>query len=154
MASYVETIVGPGEQVLYIGKVSLYSILPSLIGGTLLIVIGGVLTLAAGPIALLLSVVGLVWLLAGLIRRNSTELAVTNRRVIAKFGLVRRSTVELNLAKVESIRVEQTVGGRLFGYGSVIVTGTGSTMDPIPYIADPIKFRQAVQSATDAVQRA
>jgi uncharacterized membrane protein YdbT with pleckstrin-like domain len=99
-------------------------------------------------------VVGLVWLLAGLIRRNSTELAVTNRRVIAKFGLVRRSTVELNLAKVESIRVEQTVGGRLFGYGSVFVTGTGSTMDPIPYIADPIKFRQAVQSATDAVQRA
>jgi uncharacterized membrane protein YdbT with pleckstrin-like domain len=154
LASYVETIVGPGEQVLYIGKVSLYSILPSLIGGTLLIVIGGVLTLAAGPFALVLSVLGLVWLLAGLIRRNSTELAVTNRRVIAKFGLVRRSTVELNLAKVESIRVEQTVGGRLFGYGSVFVTGTGSTMDPIPYIADPIKFRQAVQSATDAVQRA
>ena len=153
MASYIETIVGPGEHVLYIGKVSLFSILPSLSGGTLLILIGGVSAIGVGPVGLIVSALGLVWVLAGLIRRNSTELAVTNRRVIAKFGLIRRSTIELNLAKVESIRVEQSVGGRIFGYGSVIVTGTGSTMDPIPYIADPIKFRQAVQSATDIAQK-
>jgi uncharacterized membrane protein YdbT with pleckstrin-like domain len=154
LASYVETIVGPGEHVLYVGKVSLFSILPSLVGGILLILIGGVSAIAVGPVGLVIAAIGLVWLLAGLIRRNSTELAVTNRRVIAKFGLLRRSTIELNLAKVESIRVEQSVGGRLFGYGSVFVTGTGSTMDPIPYIADPIKFRQAVQSATDVAQKA
>ena len=153
MASYVETIVGPGEHVLYIGKVSLFSILPSLIGGILLILIGGVSAVGVGPVGLIVSALGLVWVLAGLIRRNSTELAVTNRRVVAKFGLIRRSTIELNLAKVESIRVEQSVGGRIFGYGSVFVTGTGSTMDPIPYIADPIKFRQAVQAATDVAQK-
>jgi uncharacterized membrane protein YdbT with pleckstrin-like domain len=88
-----------------------------------------------------------------MIRRASTELAVTTRRVIAKFGFISRSTVELNLAKIESVRVEQTVTGRIFNYGSIIVTGTGSTMDPIPFIADPIRFRQAIQSATDTVQR-
>lgn len=155
MASYVETIVGSGEQVLHVGKVSMFSILPLLLGGSLLILIGGgALAIGTGPLGLIIAAFGLILILAGLIRRNSTELAVTNRRVIAKFGLVSRSTIELNLAKVESIRVEQSIGGRIFGYGSVIVTGTGSTMDPIPYIADPIKFRQAVQSATDAVQKA
>src|SRR5437016_3553326 len=119
MSSYVETIVGPGEQVLYVGRVSLYSILASLVGGTLLIVIGAVLAVAT-PFALAVSVIGLAWLLVGLIRRNATELAVTSHRVIAKFGFISRSTVELNLTKIESIRVEQSVMGRLLGYGSVI----------------------------------
>ena len=153
MASYVETIVGPGEHVLYVGKVSMFSILPLLLAGAVLAVIGTGLTIGSGPIGLIAVGCGIVLIFVGIIRRNSTELAVTNRRVIAKFGFVRRSTIELNLSKVESIRVEQSVGGRIFGYGSVIVTGTGSTMDPIPYIADPIKFRQAVQAATDVIQK-
>ena len=153
MASYVETIVGPDEKVLYIGRVSLLSILPSLIGGALLVVVGGAFTVEAGPLGLIFAALGLIVILVALIRRNSTELAVTNRRVIAKFGFIKRSTIELNLAKVESVRVEQSIVGRIFGYGSVIVTGTGATMDPIPYIANPIKFRQAVQSATDAAQK-
>ena len=151
--SYVATIVGPGEHVVYSGKMSLFSILSSLIGGLLLIAIGIGLAIL-NPFGALVAVAGLIVILAALIRRNSTELAVTNRRVIAKFGFIRRSTVELNLAKVESIRVEQSVLGRIFNYGSIIVTGTGSTMDPIPFIANPIGFRQAVQAATDTVQRA
>lgn len=162
MPSYVQSFVGPGEEILYLGRVSLVSILPSLIGGALLIfagcagaignfTIGGTRELTFG--ALLVALAGVAIVVAGLIRRNSTELAVTSRRVIAKFGWVRRGTVELNLPKVESIRVEQSVMGRLFGYGSIIVTGTGSTMDPIPFIADPIGFRQAVQAATDRAQR-
>jgi len=154
MASYVESIVGPGENVLYVGKVSYLSILPALVGGALLAMIGGVVTIGAPPIGLVLVLIGALWFVAGLIQRSSTELAVTNRRVIAKFGLVRRSTVELNLSKVESIRVEQGVLGRVFGFGSIIVTGTGSTMEPISYISDPIRFRQAVQEATDSRQQA
>lgn len=153
MTSYVESIVGEGEQVLYVGKVSLFSILPSIIGGGLLIIVGLAGSVAAPPLGIVLLALGALALAVGFIKRSSTELAVTNRRVIAKFGLVRRSTVELNLSKIESIRVEQSVVGRLLGYGSIFVTGTGSTMEPIPYIADPIKFRQAVQSATDSIQR-
>jgi len=149
--SYVESIIGAGERVLYVGKVSYLAILPALVGGTLLIVVGAALTLT-NPLAATIAVAGIIWLASGLIRRSSTELAVTNRRVIAKFGFIRRSTVELNIAKIESVRVEQSLLGRMLGYGSVYVTGTGSTMDPIPYISKPIAFRQAVQSATDAVQ--
>jgi uncharacterized membrane protein YdbT with pleckstrin-like domain len=151
LASYVESIVGSGERILYVGKVSLFAILPALVGGALLIVVGAGLSVV-NPLAALIAVAGIVWLAVGLIRRASTELAVTDRRVIAKFGFIRRSTVELNIAKIESVRVEQSVLGRIFNYGSVFVTGTGSTMDPIPFIAKPIAFRQAVQSATDLAQ--
>jgi uncharacterized membrane protein YdbT with pleckstrin-like domain len=153
LASYVESIVGDGEQVLYVGKVSFFSILPSIIGGGLLVIVGLAASIAAGPLSIVLIALGALALAVGFIKRSSTELAVTNRRVIAKFGLVRRSTVELNLSKIESIRVEQTVMGRLLNYGSIFVTGTGSTMEPIPYIADPMKFRQAVQSATDSIRQ-
>jgi len=154
LASYVESIVGEGERVLYVGKVSLFSILPAIIGGGLLVVIGLVGLATAGPLGVVFLALGALALAVGFIKRSSTELAVTNRRVIAKFGLVRRSTVELNLAKIESIRVEQSVPGRLLGYGSIFVTGTGSTIEPIPYISEPIKFRQAVQSATDSLRQA
>jgi uncharacterized membrane protein YdbT with pleckstrin-like domain len=154
VSSYVAEILGPGEKLLYQGHVSLFAILPSLVGGLVLAAAGAVVTATAGPVGLVLVALGLIWIGVALVRRNATELAVTDRRVIAKFGFISRSTVELNLTKIESIRVEQTVMGRLCGYGSVFVTGTGSTMDPIPFISEPIKFRQAVQSATDTMQRA
>jgi uncharacterized membrane protein YdbT with pleckstrin-like domain len=161
MASYLETIIGPDERVMHVGRVSLLSILSSLVGGGLLIIVGiGLLAVPSGSpdamhfIAGILALFGAVVILVALVRRASTELAVTNRRVIAKFGFIRRSTVEMNLTKVESVRVEQSIMGRLFGFGSIIVTGTGSTLDPIPFIADPIAFRQAIQAATDALPRA
>jgi uncharacterized membrane protein YdbT with pleckstrin-like domain len=166
MASYVEAIVGPGETVRYVGHVSLWSIAGALVAGAVLVIVGGALA-AAGmgapvlgrtdlppAVGLLVAAVGVAWVIAALIRRSATELAVTNRRVIAKFGLVSRSTIELNLLKVESVRVEQSIAGRLLGYGSVIVVGTGSSIDPIRFIADPIRFRQALQSAIDDLQDA
>lgn len=153
MSSYVAEILSPGERLVYEGHVSMFAILPSLVGGAVLILAGIGLIIGAGPVGFVLVALGLIWIAAALIRRSSTELAVTDRRVIAKFGFVSRNTIELNLSKLESVRVEQSVMGRIFGYGSVYVTGTGSTLDPIPFIADPIKFRQAVQTATDAMQR-
>jgi len=151
VSSYIEEIVGPGETVVHVGHVSFFAILGSLIGGSILIAAGVVVVLGGVlPLGAAVAIAGVIWLASGLIRRASTELAVTNRRVIAKFGLVRRSTVEINLSKIESVRVEQSVMGRLLGYGSIIVTGTGATMDPIPFISRPIEFRQALQAATDA----
>jgi uncharacterized membrane protein YdbT with pleckstrin-like domain len=161
MASYVETIIGPGEHIVHVGRVSLLTILSSLLGGTFLIVVAIALLLmpvgspdVTRALAGIAAALGVLVIVVALVRRSSTELAVTNRRVIAKFGLIARSTVEMNLAKIESVRVEQTVLGRLFGFGSIIVTGTGSTMDPIRFIADPIAFRQAIQAATDVLPKA
>ena len=87
-----------------------------------------------------------------LVARATSEFAVTNRRVIIKVGLVSRRTVELNLEKVESIGVEQTILGRILGYGTIVVVGTGGTKEPFPRIADPMGFRRAVNEATEALR--
>jgi uncharacterized membrane protein YdbT with pleckstrin-like domain len=82
--------------------------------------------------------------LRAFIRRATTELAVTDQRVIYKAGLISRHTLEMNRAKVESVTVDQTLLGRLFGYGTIIVRGTGSTLEPIRDITDPLAFRSHI----------
>ncbi len=75
---------------------------------------------------------------------SSTELVVTDRRVIHKVGFISRKTREMNREKVESIDVDQSVGGRLFGYGTIIVHGTGSSWEPFTNISDPLAFRSLI----------
>lgn len=78
------------------------------------------------------------------IRRVTTEFAVTDRRVIYKTGLFSRHTLEMNRSKVESVDVDQPLTGRIFGYGTIILRGTGSTLEPINHIADPLAFRSQI----------
>ncbi len=73
-----------------------------------------------------------------------TELVLTNKRVIAKFGFIRRSSVEIIFEKVESINVHQSVVGRILDFGTIYIHGTGQAQVPIPLIIDPLKFRYAV----------
>jgi uncharacterized membrane protein YdbT with pleckstrin-like domain len=81
----------------------------------------------------------------GQLRRNATEMAVTNKRVIVKTGLANRRTIELLLPRVESVVVEEPAVGRVLGYGTVIVRGTGGTPEVFPQIAHPLRFREQVQ---------
>ena len=83
--------------------------------------------------------------LAGLLKRNATEMAVTNKRVIVKTGLASRRTIEILLSRIESIAVEEPTIGRLIGYGTVIVRGTGGTPEMFEKIAHPLEFRAQVQ---------
>ena len=78
------------------------------------------------------------------IRRATTELAITDRRVIYKAGLLARHTLEMNRSKVESIDVDQSILGRLLGYGTIIVRGTGGSLEPIGMISDPLTFRSHI----------
>jgi uncharacterized membrane protein YdbT with pleckstrin-like domain len=78
------------------------------------------------------------------IRRATTELAVTDRRVIYKSGVISRHTLEMNRSKVESVDVDQSLLGRLFGFGTVIVRGTGGSLEPIRLISDPLGFRSHI----------
>jgi uncharacterized membrane protein YdbT with pleckstrin-like domain len=141
--SYVDKSLIPGEQVVY--RASLYR-LPFL-------------WLIVPVVAAFVAAVFHVWLVvlaalivAGLIfvnvwaRRAATELAVTNKRVIIAVGAVRRRTVELMLDKIEGIRVDQTVPGRIFNYGTVIITGSGGTHESFDKIAVPLEFRRQVQA--------
>src|SRR5206468_6927850 len=90
-------------------------------------------------------VAALVWL-AQWVKAQTSEFAVTNKRVIVKVGLIRRDTLELLLSKVESIGVDQTVTGRIVGYGSIVVVGTGGTRETFKNIARPLDFRKQVQA--------
>jgi uncharacterized membrane protein YdbT with pleckstrin-like domain len=90
-------------------------------------------------------VAAFIFLAVGLVRRDATEMAVTNRRVIVKTGLLSRRTVELLLPRIESVVVEEPAMGRALGYGTVILRGTGGTPEAFRQIAHPLQFREQVQ---------
>lgn len=136
MSGYVKKNLITGEEVIYEAKLSLWHLAPQ-------IILGFILLFALG--------LGLLVWLAVYLKYSSTELAITNKRVIAKFGFIRRNTVELNLKKLESIRVEQGILGRIFNFGSIIVAGAGNPQAPIPGISDPLKFRQVVLAEQENV---
>lgn len=85
---------------------------------------------------------------AAFIVKATTEIAITDRRIIFKRGLVSRRVKEMRVENVESAEVTQTVLGRLLNYGDVDVRGTGvGDINLPPWIDDPIQFRKAVQRA-------
>lgn len=89
--------------------------------------------------------VGILLAVSRFIAYKSSEFAVTNKRVLIKVGFIRRHSLELLLQKVEGIGVDQGILGRIFGYGTIIVTGTGGTKEPFKNIGDPLAFRKHVQ---------
>ena len=151
---YVDRVLQPCETLLHKSKLHWLIYLPVL-PLLAVFVVGAALHLGIGsanadpavlPSALMaVGAVGAVvaWLRAWM-RRVSTELAVTDRRVIFKRGLIRRHTVEMNMDKVESVDVDQSILGRIFNYGDVTVRGTGASIEPLRLIDDPLGFRSRV----------
>jgi uncharacterized membrane protein YdbT with pleckstrin-like domain len=88
------------------------------------------------------------------LRLISTELAITNRRVIAKGGFISRVTFEIMLTRVEGANIDQTVWGRVFNYGSIYVHGTGGGITPINHVAYPLAFKQALMAWVEKNQAA
>jgi uncharacterized membrane protein YdbT with pleckstrin-like domain len=78
------------------------------------------------------------------LRRLTTEIAVTDRRIILKRGLIQRHTIEINMDKVESVDVDQSILGRIFDFGTVTVHGTGTSIEPLRNVSAPIALRNAV----------
>jgi membrane protein YdbS with pleckstrin-like domain len=98
-----------------------------------------------GMAGVALIIIGNIILAIAVVRRNATEMAVTNKRIIIKVGFLTKRTVELFLSKVESVGVEQTLLGRMMGYGGITVRGTGGTNEPFSHVANPLEFRRQVQ---------
>jgi uncharacterized membrane protein YdbT with pleckstrin-like domain len=150
--SYVDRHLLPGETVSYRTrlhwKVYLlpgFLVLLVLLPLTILALSSDLKILALAPALAALGVTAFAWL-----RRRGSEFAVTNKRVIIKLGVLTTRSVELLLPKVEGIAVEQSLAGRVFGYGGIVVTGSGGTKEPFEGIQSPLDFRQAVQAATDS----
>jgi len=147
MTSYVDSVLAPGEKIIHRASISHWNFALSYLVGFALI--------AAGLAAFFMSdrrevfvgaavalAIGLVVLLAAAIRRATTELVLTDRRIITKRGLISRDTVEMNLGKVESVHVNQSLLGRLLDYGDVTVVGTGASLEPLIGIARPLELRR------------
>ncbi|MGA8231332.1 MAG: PH domain-containing protein [Candidatus Acidiferrales bacterium] len=166
--SYVEANLVPGETVIYQTRLHWIVMLGHLVVGCLLLALPGVLLLyyaltqtgidsrtlhvmEAGGIALV--VCGMVAIVMGIARRNATEMAVTNRRLVIKTGLASRKTVEMLLNKVETIEVSETASGRILGYGSIVVIGTGGTPEPFDKVAHPLEFRSQVQQQIEKLHQ-
>lgn len=104
-------------------------------------------TIAAG----LLFVLGLITFLRMMIRKWSTEIGVTSHRFVEKYGLLSMRTNEIALPNIEGVKVTQSILGRVFGYGTVKIEGTGVDSVTTPAIADPVGFVRAIQTAKEHV---
>ncbi len=145
--SFVQDNLLSNEQVL--AQARLHKII--LLNGPTIFLLG-ILSTIEGSHALgtVLFILGLLGFIMALLRFKTTEFALTNRRVIAKWGILSRHTIELNLDKIEGVNVSQGILGRMLGYGSVILVGTGGSAEPMKQIADPFAIRKAIQEKLSA----
>ena len=143
---YVESVLAPGERVVHRAAISHWNFAASYLIGLLCLVGAGAAAYFdrqnGGVIAAVLVVIGVIIIMVALIRRGTTELVLTDRRIIAKRGFIARSTVEMSLAKVESLHVDQGLFGRVFDFGDVTVVGTGSSLEPLRCICGPLELRR------------
>jgi uncharacterized membrane protein YdbT with pleckstrin-like domain len=149
--SYVKKVLQPGETLIFATGLHWLTYLPSI----LLFIVAVAMAVAsravdqdmAQPLLLaagvVLMIAILVWIVEA-IRRASVEVAVTDQRVIFKAGIISRHTIEIHRSKVESVDVDQSILGRIFGYGTVVVRGTGGSLEPMRNIAEPLKFRSFI----------
>ena len=156
MSSYVESVLAPGERIVHRAAVSHWTYALSYFVGLVCFAAAlGALRLhgpARGWIAAGAALLGILVILVAVIRRASTELVLTDRRIIAKRGFIARDTVEMNLAKVESLHVAQGLLGRLLGYGDVTVVGTGSSLEPLRGVAHPLELRRKLGEIAGSAQ--
>ncbi len=139
--SYVQRVLQPGEQVRHISSIHWIVYWPGIVVA-LLAVVAYWRGWEYVAYAFALVAVGLVvqqwfqwWV---------TEIAVTDRRVIYKKGFIRRQTNEMNMDKVESVKIDQSIIGRMLDYGNVKILGTGEGFETLRTIPSPIELRNSI----------
>ena len=150
--SYVERVLQPGEQVRHISSIHWILYWPGVAVALLAVAaywFGETrwLPRAWQYTAYALALVAVVLLVKEWCQWWITEIAVTNRRVIYKRGLIRLQTNEMNMDKVESVQVNQSILGRMFDFGTVRILGTGEGFEALQTIAGPIKLRNSITGA-------
>ncbi len=138
---FVESSLISGEGVIQTAKVSWMSQLRYFIFAVFFLILGAYF--------LPWIIVAFLLVLSMVVNVTSTELAVTNKKVIGKIGFIRRTSVDIPVRKLESINIDQGIIGRVFGYGTIELIGIGGNYFVIPWIKNPMKFRRTVMSAMD-----
>jgi uncharacterized membrane protein YdbT with pleckstrin-like domain len=159
--SYVAKVLQPGETVLATGKfhwiIYLWSVFWAFLGIVLFVALTGTSVgdlvskqtrFNNNDVAAIVLVAALILAVLSFVRawfrQWTTELAVTDRRVIYKTGFIQRTTAEMNMGKVETVQVDQPILGRLLNYGTIHIRGTGTGIEHLDRIADPLALRTAI----------
>ncbi len=151
--SYLDDHLLAGERIMYRARLHwtmfLASIVVVLLGVALAILLQ-VVEPAYSFAGLALAGIGLLLAIGPAIRYVTSEFAVTDKRVLGKVGFIERESDETLLSKVEAIAVDQGVLGRLLGFGTITITGTGGTQEVFSGISEPLEFRRQIQSQISA----
>ena len=149
--SYYRKVLQPGETVRYVGKLhwSIYRNAILLAIPTILLAVFCLsLPNDQRPLVLIgVAILALLTLFAFLgawFVQVTTEIVVTDKRIIHKVGWISRRTEEINVTKVETVDVTQGVMGRIFGYGTVLIHGIGGSWEPLRQIASPLDLRNSI----------
>jgi len=146
MSSYVQSTLTPGERILAETKIALRAYWSNFTVAALFVLVFFSPALGSTARFLVFAII-VVCVVPPLIRYWTNEFALTNKRVVAKLGMLALSTIEIQLEKIESLRVDQSVFGRLFGYGTIVIVGSGGSREAIPTIPDPVRFRMNFSGA-------
>jgi uncharacterized membrane protein YdbT with pleckstrin-like domain len=146
---YIERVLQPGENLVHASKIHWVIYVPGVVMMLTAIVLFFVmLGHPDQPVWLVLFAiclaVGFFQLFMAWFKRWTTEIDVTDRRIVYKRGFIWRHTIEMNMDKVESVDVDQSILGRLLDYGNIVVRGTGEGWEPLYKIEGPLELRNAV----------
>lgn len=171
---YVQQSLGPNEELIYVGHFHwMYTVnaFMSIFFGMLIsiaIIVGAIIfkkttgvfpaelpvtiAIPALPVyvkgvAFLMFVFGVYSFAIKMVHKATTEIAITDTRLIYKTGVVARNVGEMSIDRIEGVNVLQSVLGRIFNYGRLAVRGMGIGEVILPPIENPIAFRQAIEKA-------
>jgi uncharacterized membrane protein YdbT with pleckstrin-like domain len=153
MGRYIDENLQPGEKVLYSTNAHWIFFLPAVLLWILVAVflvlsgmvpVGSALVLVCWALATIVALIALYKTVTAWFHRWTTETDVTNLRVVHKTGFINRQTFEMSLDKIESVDVDQSIPGRVFGYGNVTITGVGKSEEKLKMVASPLAFRNAI----------
>lgn len=149
--SYYAKVLQPDEQVKYVGKLHWTIYRNSILLGIVTVILvvlaisryddwrwPALICAAVGAVLAIVSFLG-AWFV-----RTSTEIVVTDKRIIHKVGWIARRTEEMNITKVETVDVDQGLGGRIFDFGTVLIRGIGGSWEPLRRVATPLQLRNAI----------
>lgn len=150
--SYIQQNLMEGEELLYRSKLHWVIFLGPIIFTVVAFIFFASKDEGYNPGGLLLFI-AIIWGMVKFITLKTSEFGMTNKRVLMKVGWIRRSSIETLLPKIESIRVDQSILGRILNYGTIIVKGVGGTSNPFPLIEKPLEFRKKVQEQLGLEQK-
>jgi uncharacterized membrane protein YdbT with pleckstrin-like domain len=154
MARYVENNLRPSERLIAKATISTVPLVPTFLMSFLLVCIGAVISkLIEDDVPVVIAfIVAIICVIIGIIKLKSTELGVTDKKIIGKTGVIVRQSLDAYLEKIDNFALDETFFGRLFGYSTIQICTTSARMR-FGYIKDAMAFKHIVMDCIDAREK-